>query len=185
MTITLHFYNNDFELKNYLIAFEYLNEDESYSEEILFSTINRILKEFDIRNKLLAITRDNTSSINSLVEIIQKTYLEKYKINIIDNRCVAHILSLISNGFLTYLFFISNNTKKFNNKIEDLNTKNRDLQYLYFSIKSLSSTIRSIIKAIRNNHYLKNNFRKLVIEYKSKNKSKSNLEKLILDNTTR
>jgi hypothetical protein len=37
----------------------------------------------------------------------------------IDNRCVAYILNLVSNSFLTYLFFISNNTKKFNNKIED------------------------------------------------------------------
>jgi hypothetical protein len=31
MTITLHFYNNNFDLENYSIAFEYLNEDESYS----------------------------------------------------------------------------------------------------------------------------------------------------------
>jgi len=52
-------------------------------------------------------------------------------------------------------------------------------------MRSLSSIIKSIIKAIRNNYYLKNNFRKLVLEYKAKNKAKNKPEKLILDNSTR
>ena len=34
---------------------------------MLYSFINNILKEYNIRNKLLAITRDNASPINSLV----------------------------------------------------------------------------------------------------------------------
>ena len=52
-------------------------------------------------------------------------------------------------------------------------------------MRSLSSIIKSIIKAIRNNYYLKNNFRKLVLEYKAKNKAKNGSKKLILDNSTR
>ncbi len=52
-------------------------------------------------------------------------------------------------------------------------------------MRSLFSIIKSIIKAIRNNYYLKNNFRKLVLEYKAKNKAKNRLKKLILDNSTR
>lgn len=95
------------------------NPFREVSEEILFYTLNKISKESNIRNKLLVITRDNASLINSLIEITQNIYLEEYDINIIDNRCVAYILNLVSNSFLTYLFFISNNTKKFNNKIED------------------------------------------------------------------
>ncbi len=52
-------------------------------------------------------------------------------------------------------------------------------------MRSLPSIIKSIIKAIRNNYYLKNNFRKLVLEYKAKNKAKNKPKKLILDNSTR
>jgi len=69
LAITLHFYNNKFELKNYLIAFEYLNKDESYTSNLLFNILNNILKEYTIRQKLLAITRDNARSINNLVNI--------------------------------------------------------------------------------------------------------------------
>ncbi len=185
LAITLHFYNNKFELKNYLIAFEYLNEDESYTGNLLFDILNNILKEYTIRQKLLAITRDNARPMNNLVNITRSQYLERYNIQIIDNRCAAHILNLIFNSFLNYTFFISNNTKKFNSKIQDLNIKFINYKDLYLSMRSLPSIIKSIIKAIRNNHYLKNNFRKLVLEYKAKNKAKNKPKKLILDNSTR
>ena len=56
LAITLHFYNNKFELKNYLIVFEYLNKDKSYIGNLLFNILNNILKEYTIRQKLLAIT---------------------------------------------------------------------------------------------------------------------------------
>jgi len=177
LAITLHFYNNKFELRNYLIAFEYLNEDESYIDNLLSDILNNILKEYNIREKLLAITRDNAKSINNLVNITRSQYLNKYNLQIIDNRCATHILNLISNSFLNYTFFISNNTKKFESKIQDLNLKYTNYKDLYISMRSLPSIVKSIIKGIKNNHYLKNSFRKLVQEYKAKNKAKNKLKK--------
>ena len=67
LAVTIHFYNNNFNLKSYLIGFETLEDKESYTGTILYTFINNILKEYNIRNKLLAITRDNTSPINSLI----------------------------------------------------------------------------------------------------------------------
>jgi len=46
--------------------------------------------------------------MNNLVNITRSQYLERYNIQIIDNRYIAHILNLISNSFLNYTFFISN-----------------------------------------------------------------------------
>ena len=117
LAITLHFYNNNFKLENYLIAFKNLNSFTSYTSNNLYIILNRVLKDFSIRDKVLAITKDNASPITSLIELVQTKYKEKYNINIIDNKCTLHILNIVSNSFLTYLFFIPNTTKKFLNII--------------------------------------------------------------------
>jgi len=166
LAVTIHFYNNNFNLQSYLIGFETLEDKESYTGTILYSFINNILKEYNIRNKLLAITRDNASPINSLVQEIQDNYNIKYNINIIDIRCTAHNLNLISNSFLNYLFFIPNNIKKFNNIINNLIVENNNYRNLYNKYKDLPNNIRSLITSIKYNYYLKNNFKRLVKEKK-------------------
>ena len=192
LAITIYYYNNSFKLESYLLGFKNLNSYNNYSGDILYNIVNNILKQFNIRNKILAITRDNTSSINSLLDYITTNYKEKFNINIIDNRCAAHILNIVSNTLLTYLFFINNNSKVFLNKIESLkqrynsfNNNNIDINKLYIILKALPTTIRSLINSIKNTRYLKNNFKKIIRENKALDSSNIGIENLLKDNSTR
>ena len=70
LAVTIHYYNNNLELENYLIRFKNLNNNKSYIGLILYKFLNKILKNYKIKKNILSITRDNTSSINTLVEYI-------------------------------------------------------------------------------------------------------------------
>jgi len=188
LAITLYYLNNSFKLQSYLIGFEDLNSFESYTSIVLYNILNTILKEFNIRKKLISITRDNASAINSTIELVKDKYNNKFNYNIIDIKYVAHILNLISNSFLDYTFFTINNTKKFNNninkvleEIENTNYNFNTIELLY-NKKALPILIRNFINKFKYNHFLKNTFKKVVRNNKLNNIGP---EILIKDNTTR
>jgi hypothetical protein len=70
LAITLHYIDNNFKFKSYLIGFEDLTSFNSYTSKVLYNILNNILKEFNIRKKLISITRDNASAINNTTNII-------------------------------------------------------------------------------------------------------------------
>ena len=70
LAVTIYYYNNNFKLQTFLLGFKTLEEEDRYIGTILYKFINNLLKEFNIRTKLLAITRDNASPINSLIQEI-------------------------------------------------------------------------------------------------------------------
>lgn len=181
----LHFYNNNLKLESILIGFEYLNKELYYTGSILYDYLNKVLREYIIYRRLLAITRDNASPITKLVREVQTNYKEKYSINVIDIRYFAHILNIISNTFLTNIFFIPNRTKKFKTSITTLNRTNPEFKDLYEIIKALPNTIRSIINAIKYNYFLKNKFKQIVRKIKDLAPDVHGPEILIKDNSTR
>lgn len=185
LAITIHFLNKDFKVEKYLIGFEYLNDSTAYTGEELYKYVDSVLKEYDIRNKVLSITRDNASPITTLIEEVQKQYKAKFNTTVIDNRCVLHIINLVTNAFLKYLFFIPDATKGFILKKNEFKTNNPTLGPFLLLIEALPSTIRHIITTFRYTHFFKNHFKRLVREGKEQNKSNIGPEVLILDNATR
>jgi hypothetical protein len=188
LAITLHYLDNSFKLQSYLIGFEDLTSFESYTSIVLYNILNKILKEFNIRKKLISITRDNASTINSTIDLVRDKYNSKFNYSIIDIKCAAHILNLISNSFLDYTFFTINNTKKFNNNInkilEEIENTNSNFYTIELLInkKALPILIRNFINKFKYNHFLKNNFKKVVRNNKLRNIGP---KILIKDNTTR
>lgn len=186
LAITLHYINNKFKLVNYLIGFESLRNEDTYTGEVLFKYFDRVLEGLSIRNRLLGITRDNAGPCNKLVKVISKEYKKAYNIRIIDIKCAAHIINLSSNVFLTYVFFIINSTAKFNKTLEDINMKNREFANKNLKwMKLLPNTLRTIVKLVKYNHFFKNNFARLVANEKAEKGTKEGPEKLISDNDTR
>lgn len=182
LAITLHFIDNNFILKSYLIGFKDLSNYESYTSTILYPILNTILKEYNIQKTLISITRDNASAINRTIELLKDKYNTKYNYNIIDIKCTAHILNLVSNSFLDYTFFTINNTKRFNNSITNLVEDNTTIDFS--TRKALPSLIRSFINKFKYNHFLKSNFKKVVKNSKL-NTTNIGPEILIKDNSTR
>jgi len=190
LAITLHYRDSKFNLRSYLIGFEYLNNYITYTSNNLYLTINIILKDFNIRNKIISITRDNASPINSTIELIRKKYNIKYNNNIIDIKCAAHILNLISNSFLDYTFFNNNTTKKFNKDINNIvedNIDNNiiDIKLLLANSKALPNIVRTTINRFKYNHFLKHLFKKVSLNKRIENNSNIGSKILIKDNVTR
>ena len=188
LAITLHFYDSLFNLESYLIGFEDLNHLDNYSTSNIYPIIESTLEEYNIGSKLLGVTRDNASSINSSIDLLYNNLQFKYSIDLADIKCFAHILNLVSNSVLDFIFFNTNNTKKFNNKIQNMidsyefRNSNTYINRLLEKNRALPITIRTYITKFKNNHFLKNNFKKVVQEYKEDTSKIENLDK---DNITR
>ena len=169
LAITLHFINSNFKLENYLIGFEDLNKLDSYNTNSLLPILEKVLKDCNLENKLLGVTRDNAATLTSLI-ISLNTNLQllnnNNNNNIIDTKCSAHILNIITNIFLDFTFFNINNTKKFQEKIDSLVLSNSNFgdtvtfDELVEDSKTLPVTVRNYVNKIKNNTYSNNNFKK-------------------------
>jgi c-di-AMP phosphodiesterase-like protein len=88
--------------------------------------------------------------------------------------------------FLDYTFLTTNNTKKFNtrinNLIEELESISTTTLELLNNRKALPIVIRNLINKFKYNHFLKNTFRKVV---KSSRLENIGPKILVRDNTTR
>lgn len=191
LAITLHFINNNFKLENYLIGFEDLNKLDSYNNNSLLPILENVLKDYKLENKLLGVTKDNAATLNSLINNlnIKLQLINNNNNNIIDNKCAAHILNVVTNTFLDFTFFNINTTKKFQEKIDSLvlTNTNRNIKFdeLIEDSKNLPLIVRTYINKIKNNSYLKNNFKRLAIEKAKANNNNNKIESLIKDNSTR
>lgn len=186
LAITLHFVNKTFKLENYLIGFEALNKHDAYTGAIIYKIFDEVISDLRIRNRIIAITRDNAGPITTLIDEIKTNYKKSFAINIIDIRCAAHVLNITSNAFLTYVFFKPNNTIVYKNNLARLAKENPQ-----FSIESLNSIRRlpnlltSIINIVKYNHFFKNNFTRIVEAKKDAAKLALGPEKLLKANDTR
>ena len=84
-----------------------------------------------------------------------------------DIRCVRHVFNLVTEAFLSFTFFKTKKTKKFETILQKAQEDHPTLCELLPKLRSSPGVIRSILNGIRHNHFLKNNFRKLVQERNS------------------
>lgn len=171
-----------------------LNEHTRYSRDLLFKFFNKVLDTYSIKDRIMSISRDNVAPVIKLIETIKENYEDNGPSNIIDVPCLVHILNIVTNILLKYIFFNLDDTKKFKAILKNLKNE-ASSKILYKSAYNLMSAlppkIRSIISAFNNNHYLKNTLRKRVQLKNTRNPNKLkpdtlfNPEKLLRDNTTR
>ena len=185
LCVTINFYTKEFFLESFVIAFEELNNNISYTGNILFKKLDSILKKFNIRERLLSITRDNAGPCNTLVEELQTSYNTRFNIDIIDISCAVHNLNLVSSRLLKYLFFIPDRTIKFSDKIKELTTTFEGSSETYKILKELPAKLNNITTQFNNNHFLKNTFRYKVKENKKNRNIKKGPKKLLRDIPTR
>lgn len=56
--VTLHFYYNSFELKNFVIGFEVLNKVSSITGEELMKFVQKVIGDLALDGRILSITRE-------------------------------------------------------------------------------------------------------------------------------
>lgn len=195
LAVTLHYLDAGFRLVDVAIGFEVLNKNISYTGEALFESLSVVLNEYNIKNRIISITRDNAGPMNALLDIFATECNKNVGENELafsgDIRCVGHVFNLVTDAFLSYTFFKTKKTKKFETILQKAQEDHPALCELLPKMRSLPGVIRSILNGIRHNHFLKNTFRKLVQEKSSSEEDcprmKRNLrpETLLKDNETR
>ena len=195
LAVTLHYFDVSFRLVDVAIGFEVLNKNISYTGEALIKSLDDVFTQYDIKSRIISITRDNAGPMNALLDIFAKERNKNVGETDLgfsgDIRCVGHVFNLVTEAFLSFTFFKTKKTKKFETILQKAQEDHPTLCELLPELRSLPGVIRSIINGIRHNHFLKNNFRKLVQERNSSEEDDTvrnrNLgpETLLKDNETR
>ncbi|KAM9937942.1 hypothetical protein OXX80_002541 [Metschnikowia pulcherrima] len=184
--VTLHFHNDEFQLENYTIGFEVLNKETSYTGEKLFERLDGVINSYEISDRIISITRDNASPITNSLKIFTEKFNARnpgFEFSG-DIRCVGHILNLTTKAFLKYTFFKPMKSEKFLQSLRKLEAEHPTFHKELQMMKDLPKKMKSIIRGVRFNHFLKNSFRTLIEEQRSDGK-RSGPEILVNDNDTR
>jgi hypothetical protein len=94
---TIHYINYDWQMKEQLLAFKFL-EGEHDGESLSVAFIN-VLEDFEIADRLLAVTADNASNNSTMMVHMEAYYHERYPeagFSVAWNQveCMAHVLNL-------------------------------------------------------------------------------------------
>ncbi|KAM9934050.1 hypothetical protein OXX80_006350 [Metschnikowia pulcherrima] len=186
---------DDFRLVDVAIGFEVLNKNISYTGEALIKSLDDVLTQYDIKSRIISITRDNAGPMNALLDIFAKERNKNVGETDLgfsgDIRCVRHVFNLVTEAILSFTFFKTKKTKKFETILQKAQEDHPTLCESLPKLRSLPGVIRSILNGIRHNHFLKNNLRKLVQERNSSEEDNtvrnrnSGPETLLKDNETR
>ncbi|KAM9906671.1 hypothetical protein OXX79_001422 [Metschnikowia pulcherrima] len=116
LAVTLHYFDVSFRLVYVAIGFEVLNKNISYLGEALFKSLDDVLTQYDIKSRIVSITRDDAGPMNALLDIFAKERNKNVGENDLgfsgDIRCVGHIFIIVTEAFSSSTFFKTKKTKK-------------------------------------------------------------------------
>lgn len=199
--ITLHFHDEDFEFRKYVIGFEVLDPAVSYTSDVLYQHLNLVLQDYNIKDRIVSITRDNASPITLMITKFKDSLEtdsrssdafedsgdllgEAFEFSG-DIRCAGHILNLATNSFLSYTFFKTDKSVAFTESINSISRRYPEKSESFDFMREVPNIVNSIIRGTRKHNFLKNKFRELVQLRKSREGKKTGPEILLRCNDTR
>ncbi|GEQ69187.1 hypothetical protein JCM33374_g2858 [Metschnikowia sp. JCM 33374] len=176
--ITLHFFNDFFELKNYTIGFAVVNDDVG-SAEALRNSLSEVLVDYDIQDRIISITAKNAGATHSLVGSSDIHY--KHDSNI---QCAGAAFTQSCEAILQYTFFREEQSGECVASVQEIDEKMQTLPDLPSSIKSLPRTIRNIVKEVHGGSTIEYVFARLVETRTLRENTTADPATLQMDNQT-
>lgn len=181
--VTVHFHNEQFVLEHYTIGFEVLNHETSYTGWALFERFDQVLVDYDIKNRIVSITRDDSGPINTLLDDfnddIDEEFLQFYFSGNI--RCTRQMVNQIANTFLDFTFMKTTNTDSFYKSLRIYEEKYPEFTEFFLTMRNLPKLIKSIITDVLHNSYLRKCFHNFVKHRNSSKEKKERPELLLSD----
>ncbi|KAM9909000.1 hypothetical protein OXX79_000035 [Metschnikowia pulcherrima] len=185
--ITLHFYNNSFQLESYTIGFESLHRKLALTGEELnmYGYLMDVLKDLGIDKRIFSITRDNSSTMNDAMKLFSDGLSDQGITFDGDIPCVANILNLSIDVFLKNTFFRMNRSDTFEQSLQDTLEEHPQFEQFARRMKFLPHKIRSILVQIRFNPQMRNSFKSLIKEKTTQQSTNRDADQLLRDSDTR
>lgn len=180
LEITLHFYDNFFELKNYIIGFEVIKKENLITRELLMKFVQNVIVNLALEGRILSITRYNPGPMNTAFELLGK----KNSICERDLRCAGHIINRSAESILKYTYFRTKNSRAFIKSSQKIDENYPSLKAFSNRMKSLPNIIRRIVKSIQNELFFQSTFEKIVESRKLADNHTLGPETLLLDDET-
>jgi hypothetical protein len=95
MAVTGYFLDEHWEYRQILLGFEPL--EGQHTRENLASALSSVITRYEISDKIMAITTDNTSNNKTMFEKVRKDHPNLPLVNI---PCMAHVIQLSLNELL-------------------------------------------------------------------------------------
>ncbi|KAM9923061.1 hypothetical protein OXX59_005418 [Metschnikowia pulcherrima] len=168
LAVTLHYFDVSFRLVDVAIGFEVLKKNISYTGEALFKSLDDVLTQYDIKSRIISITRDNGGPMNALLDLFAKERNKNVGENDLgfsgDSRCVGHVFNLVTEAFLSFTFFKTKKTKKFETILQQAQEDHPTLCESLPKLRSSPGVIRSILNGIHEIGPIKNLYLATVLD---------------------
>ncbi|CAL5001121.1 unnamed protein product [Urochloa decumbens] len=97
MCITCHFLDDDWKMNKRIVKFCFMKTP--HTGVAMFNEVLKFIQEWNIEDKIFAITLDNASNNNAMVRLLRSNPIEKHMLcgkgKLFHHRCAAHIINLI------------------------------------------------------------------------------------------
>ncbi|KAM9938298.1 hypothetical protein OXX80_002201 [Metschnikowia pulcherrima] len=179
--VTLHFLNEEYKFEKYLIGFEALHKDVSYTDEELLDIFEMVLVDYELRIQIISITRDDAPLLTRITDVYSKDSFSWFPYAG-TTRCVGHALNLATNAFLKYTF-LKPPPAESKNSLHPYVVDHPEFKDTIRRGEATAGKVRSLLKAMRGNSFLRNAFRSIT-RHSTKSK-KSGTQELLEQNETR
>ena len=184
LAITLHYFNDAHDLEPFTIGFGWLNKHSFYIGDTIYKCLENTLMEYGIKDCIVSITKGIGGPVNGLLQkFTRSTFANELQISG-EVQCAKKVFNLVTEVILTYTFFKTKRTKRFEKILQDISSETPAYGDLASSLEALPGKLRSIITGISHNHYMKNAFAEIVGREKTDLPTKACPKSLVKDNKT-
>ncbi|GES96273.1 zinc finger BED domain-containing protein 1-like [Rhizophagus clarus] len=100
--VTIHFITNEWKLKHFTL--EVLRITGSHTGNAIYEILNKLLEDFDLKQKVISVTTDNGSNMIVACRLLKNDFdAQTPALDFIHSRCICHILNLAVNAGLKYI----------------------------------------------------------------------------------
>ncbi|EXX65125.1 hypothetical protein RirG_136280 [Rhizophagus irregularis DAOM 197198w] len=100
--VTIHFITNEWKLKHFTL--EVLRITGSHTGNAIYEILNKLLVDFDLKQKIISITTDNGSNMVVACRLLKNDFdIQTPALDFIHSRCICHILNLAVNAGLKHV----------------------------------------------------------------------------------
>lgn len=93
LSVVVHFVDDDWQLQKRVLGLRLI--DVSHTGENIAERIREVINEFNLADKIFAVTLDNASANSRAIEILQPLFCVYAQSFLLHQRCACHIINLI------------------------------------------------------------------------------------------